>query len=83
MPMRVNLIQYFFIFNTDYRLGGLAILGFTLIKFGLLKPCENIEQQIHKIKNKLGTCNDQILSETFDMMTSVKLFSTESYHLKG
>ena len=54
-----------------------------MIKYGLLKPCENIEKQIHKIQNKLGTCNDQILSETLDMMTSVKLFSSESYHLKG
>ena len=57
-------------------------MGFTLIKYGLLKPCENIERQIHKIENKLGTTNNQILSETFDMITSVKLFSTESHHLK-
>ena len=57
-------------------------MGFTLIKYGLLKPCEHIEHQIHKIENKLGTTNNQILSETFDMITSVKLFSTESHHLK-
>ena len=71
-----------YMLRIDLHLGGLAILGFMAIKYGLLEPCETIERQIHKIEHKIGTANRHILSETFDMITSVKLFSTENHHIK-
>ena len=70
-----------YMLRVDYRLGSLALGGFMFIKFGLLRPCEKMERQIHQIGHKLQMMNNQIISETFDMMMSIKLFSKEQYHM--
>ena len=70
-----------YMLRVDYRLGGLAIAGYMIIKFCLLKPCEKIERRIHQVEHKLGMMNSQIISETFDLIMSIKLFSKENHHI--
>ena len=70
-----------YMLRVDYRLGGLAITGYMLIKFCLLRPCEKIERQIHQVDHKLNMMNGQIISETFDLIMSIKLFSKEKHHI--
>ena len=87
IPYLVTLTMQLFMtgiymLRVDYRLGSFAIAGYFLIKFGLLKPCERIEHQVHKIEHKNNMMNDQIINETFDLIMSIKLFSKEQHHIE-
>jgi len=70
-----------YMIKIDYRLGSMAIAAFLAMKYGLLNHFEKMEKSSHKIQRKLDMISSQTLDDALSMITSVKYFSKETYHL--
>jgi len=77
--LKLALLVYF-MGSINVRMTAIACMSLLLIKYGLLDRCEAFETNTHRVQRKLDHLNHQILDETFDMVTSIKLFSRESQH---
>jgi len=58
-----------------------VVLGFTLlIKFGLLDVVEKFEKNSVRIERKLRQRDEQVVGDATEMISTVKMFSTEAAH---
>lgn len=63
-------------------LGSTALLTYIAVKLILLRPVEKAQERSNKVTKKLDLLLQQILDDTLNMMTSIKLFSKETFHRK-
>eukprot|EP00638_Chattonella_subsalsa_P023160 CAMPEP_0117872886 /NCGR_PEP_ID=MMETSP0950-20121206/11363_1 /TAXON_ID=44440 /ORGANISM="Chattonella subsalsa, Strain CCMP2191" /LENGTH=568 /DNA_ID=CAMNT_0005725771 /DNA_START=243 /DNA_END=1949 /DNA_ORIENTATION=+ len=80
LSLKLVMILYF-LFSINMRLAAITLGFLVLIKVGILDPMSWYETNVHKIQRKLDTMNNQIVSEAFDMISPIKLFSKENHHI--
>ena len=69
-----------FMASISPALAAISCTSMLVIKYGLLDPLSKFERNTHRIQRKLDMKNRQIVDESFDMISSIKLFSKEEHH---
>jgi len=64
----------------DPMLGAGCIAALTIIRFGVIEQTAKSEKAFRKMERKLTTLDSQIIDETFESLSTIKLFSTEEHH---
>ena len=67
----------FFMLRINFFMGSCAITAVLITRYLVLRPIQNREQILHKLERKSDIMKNQIMDETFTMITTIKTFSTE------
>ena len=77
--LKLVMVVYFMV-NINATLAAISCFSMVMIKFSVLDPLGRFERNSHKVQRKLDMKNNQIMDESFDMISSIKLFSKEKHH---
>jgi ATP-binding cassette subfamily B protein len=70
----------YFMASINITLAAISCSSMLIIKYGVLDPLSRFERNTHRVQRKLDMKNNQIVDESFDMISSIKLFSKEKHH---
>jgi len=75
-------MTFYFMASINLELAAITFSALLFVRFAVIRPLEELRKSAHCIEQKMAIFRDQIITETLDMIQSIKLFSTEEHHKK-